>query len=413
MIFSMVKVETVFQVRAKYESLAPVMNERMRRLWGAAEANAIGWGGISAVAQVTGLSRNTIETGIKELERDPLLLIDNEQQPQRARQPGGGRKPLPEIDRRLLSDLNKLLDSATRGDPQSPLKWTSKSCRNLADELNRKGHQISHQSVAALLHQMGYSLQANRKTKEGAHHPDRDAQFKFINKQVRAFQKRGQPAISVDAKKRELIGDFKQEGRTWRPKGDPIQVRVHDFEDEQLGHAIPYGVYDLTNNEGWVSVGIDHDTAEFAVETIRHWWLEMGKEAYPGAGELLMTADAGGSNGSRVRLWKVALQRLANETGLRITVCHFPPGTSKWNKIEHRMFCHMSKNWSGRPLVSRAVIISLIGGTTTNTGLHIKAKLDSKTYPKGIKVTDKELAAVNIEKSKFHGEWNYTISPML
>jgi len=409
----MVTEETILQVRTKYESLAPLLDERTRRRWAATEANAIGWGGISAVAQATGLARNTIQAGIKELEQHPRALIESDEEPPRVRQPGGGRKPLTETDPRLLRDVQKLLDSSTRGDPQSPLKWTSKSCRSLAEELNRRGHPISHQTVVELLYQMDYSLQSNRKTKEGTHHPDRDAQFKYINKQVRAFQKRGQPVVSVDAKKRELIGDFKQNGRTWRPTGNPTKVRVHDFEDKQLGHAIPYGVYDLTYNEGWVSIGIDHNTAEFAAETIRHWWYEMGRELYPWADELLVTADAGGSNGSRVRLWKVALQRLANELGLRIKVCHFPPGTSKWNKIEHRMFCHLTQNWSGTPLVSRAVIVSLIGNTTTDTGLRVKAKLDLNTYPKGIKVTDEEFAAVNIEKDKFHGEWNYTISPTL
>jgi hypothetical protein len=409
----MVNVETILQIRTKYESLAPLIDERARRCWAATEANVIGWGGISAVAQATGLSRNTIQAGIEELAQGSLSLIERGEARGRVRRPGGGRKPLTETDPGLRRDLKKLLDSATRGDPQSPLKWTSKSCRHLADELNRKQHRVSHDTVAQLLREMDYSLQANRKTQEGTHHPDRDDQFKHINRQVRAFQRRGQPVISVDTKKRELLGDFKQKGKEWRPKGEPRKVRVHDFEDQQLGHAIPYGVYDLTYNEGWVSVGIDHDTAEFAVETIRRWWYEMGQELYPWAEELLVTADAGGSNGSRLRLWKAALQALATELGLRITVCHFPPGTSKWNKIEHRMFCHITKNWSGTPLVSRAVIVSLIGNTTTDTGLRIKAKLDLNTYHKGIKVTDEELAAINIEKNKFHGEWNYTISPML
>lgn len=407
----MVDTETVLQIRTKYKFLAPLLDERTRRCWAATEATTLGWGGISAVAQATGLSRNTILAGMKELEQAPLFLIESHEK--RVRQPGAGRKSLAETDPRLRRDLKKLLDSSTRGDPQSPLKWTSKSCRKLAEELNRKGHSISHQTVAELLHQMDYSLQSNRKTREGTHHPDRDAQFTYINKQVRAFQQDGQPVVSVDAKKRELMGDFQQKGRSWRPKGHPINVRVHDFEDSQSGHAIPYGVYDLTYNEGWVSIGIDHNTAAFAVETIRHWWYEMGRAVYPEADELLVTADAGGSNGNRVRLWKVALQGLVNELGLRIKVCHFPPGTSKWNKIEHRMFCHITKNWSGTPLVSRAVIVSLVGNTTTDTGLRIKAKLDLKSYPKGIKVTDEEFAAINIEKDKFHGEWNYTILPML
>jgi hypothetical protein len=377
----MVNAKIVLQIRTKYKFLAPLLDERTRRCWAATEATTIGWGGISAVAQATGLSRNTILVGMKELEQAPLLLIESHEKPQRVRQPGAGRKSLAETAPRWRRDLKKLLDSSTRGDPQSPLKWTSKSCRKLAEELNRKGHSISPQTVAELWHQMDYSLQSNRKTREGTHHPDRDAQFKYLNKQVRAFQKGGQPGGSVDTKKRELMGDFQQKGRSWRPKGHPITGRVHDFEDPQLGHAIPYGVYDLTYHEGWVSIGIEHNTAAFAVETIRHWWYEMGRTVYPEADEWLVTADAGGSNGSRVRLWKVALQGLANELGLRIKVCLFPPGTSKWNKIEQRMFCHITKNWSGTPLVSRAVIVSLVGNTTTDTGLPIKAKLDLNSYP--------------------------------
>jgi Rhodopirellula transposase DDE domain len=309
--------------------------------------------------------------------------------------------------------LEKLLASSTRGDPHSPLRWTSKSSRHLAAELDRMGHEVSHHTVARLLHQMDYSLQANRKTKEGADHPDRDRQFEHINQQVLAFQKRGQPVISVDTKKKELIGDFKQPGRQWRPRGDPLKVRVHDFEDPQRGKGIPYGVYDLTSNQGWVSVGIDHDTAQFAVETIRRWWYEMGRSVYPKATDLLVTADAGGSNSSRARLWKVELQALANKLGLRISVCHFPPGTSKWNKVEHRMFCHITKNWSGEPLVSQAAIVNLIGNTKTEAGLRIKAKLDRNIYPTGIKATEEQLASVNLKKDKFHGEWNYTISPLL
>jgi len=305
-----------------------------------------------------------------------------------------------ETDRRLKRDLEKLLEASTLGSPTSPLRWTSKSSRQLSDELESQGHQVSYRTVTRLLHEMDYSLQANRKTKEGRQHPDRDAQFERINNQALAFQRRGQPVISVDAKKRELIGDFKQSGRKWRPSGEPVKVRVYDFEDKELGHAIPYGVYDLTHNEGWVSVGIDHDTAEFAAETIRRWWLEMGRKLFPGATDLLVTADGGGSNGSRLRLWKVRLQSLADELGLRITVCHFPPGTSKWNKIEHRMFCHITQNWRGEPLVSRTVIINLIGNTTTRTGLKVKAGMDLNSYPTGIKVSDEELASVNLEKDK-------------
>ncbi len=388
------------------------MDEKLRRHWAATEATALGWGGVSAVAEATGLSRNTIMSGIKEIEQGPPLSASLNQ-PSRVRSPGGGRKPLNETDRRLQRDLEKLLDAATRGDPQSPLKWTSKSSHHLGEELRRHGHQVSDRTVITLLHQMKYSLQANRKTKEGKNHPDRDQQFKYINRKVVAFQKRRQPVISVDTKKKELIGDFKQGGQQWRPTGNPQQVRMHDFADPKLGKGIPYGVYDLTCNDGWVSVGIDHDTAQFAVATIRRWWYEMGRSTYPEATELLVTADAGGSNSSRSRLWKVELQELANEIGLRIWVCHFPPGTSKWNKIEHRMFCHITKNWRGEPLVSRAVIVNLIGNTKTKTGLRVKAKLDRKSYPTGIKVTDEEFATVNLTKDKFHGEWNYSVTPML
>lgn len=408
----MVDQETVSRVKTKYESLLPIMNEKIRRHWAASEAMAIGWGGISAVAQATGLSQTTIKAGLAELQAK-RALSDAPSGAERARRPGGGRKRLTESDVKLQQDLKKLLESSTRGDPQSPLRWTSKSSRHLAEELSGMGHQVSYLTVIRFLHEMDYSLQANRKTKEGASHPDRNTQFEHLNQEVLAFQKRAQPVISVDAKKRELIGDFKQSGQQWRPTKSPVPVRVHDFKDPQLGHAIPYGVYDLTRDEGWVSVGIDHNTAQFAVESVRRWWLEMGCQVYPQATELLITADGGGSNGSRLRLWKVELQQLADELGLRITVCHFPPGTSKWNKIEHRMFCHITKNWSGQPLVSRAVIINLIGSTKTKTGLHINAQLDLNTYPTGIQVTDEELAAVNLQQNAFHGEWNYSILPKL
>jgi Rhodopirellula transposase DDE domain len=406
----MVDDETVSQVRMKYQALAPIMNEKMRRHWAASEARAIGWGGISAVARATGLSQTTIQAGIKELQQ-PSLSANLPDSEIGQRRPGAGRKPLTETDRRLRRDLERLLESSTRGSPMSPLRWTSKSSRQLADQLGGTGHQVSYRTVIRLLHDMNYSLQANRKTKEGQQHPDRDAQFEHLNNQVRAFQRRGQPVISVDAKKRELVGDFKQSGRQWRRQGEPLKVRVYDFEDKDLGHAIPYGVYDLTHNEGWISVGIDHDTAEFATETIRRWWLEMGRKLFPHATELLVTADGGGSNGSRLRLWKVCLQALADELGLQMTVCHFPPGTSKWNKIEHRLFCHLTQNWRGEPLISRAVIVNLIGNTTTRTGLKVRADLDLNSYPTGIKVSDEELARVNVEKDKFHGEWNYTIIP--
>jgi hypothetical protein len=397
-------------IKTKYKALSAFMDERTRRYWAATEAHALGWGGISALSKATGMSRTTIQTGILELQTAAISphLVPS---PPSIRQVGGGRKRLTEIEPGLRRDLNKLLESSTRGDPQSPLRWTAKSSRHLAEELERKGHSISYLSVVHLLEEMDYSLQGNRKTKEGAGHPDRDAQFEYINEKVMAFQKRGSPVVSIDAKKRELIGDFKQIGEQWRPRKTPTQVRVYDFEDPSLGHAIPYGVYDLTKNAGWVSVGIDHNTAEFAVESIRRWWLEMGSQIYPNAKELLLTADGGGSNGSRVRLWKVSLQRLADELGLTISICHFPPGTSKWNKIEHRMFCHITKNWRGEPLVSRAVVVNLIGKTTTTTGLRIKAKLDKNQYPTGIKVTDEEFAAVNLKKDNFHGEWNYSIVP--
>lgn len=316
-----------------------------------------------------------------------------------------------ERDRTLLKDLQSLLEASTRGDPQSPLLWTSKSTRHLAEALVQQGHHVSHDTVARLLDELHYSLQANRKTKEGSAHPDRDAQFAHINKQVRAFQKRGQPVVSVDTKKKELIGDFKNAGHEWHPQGQPVKVRSKNFVDKHLGKGIPYGVYDITANNGWVSVGIDHDTAQFAAESLHRWWQHMGSRVYPTAKALLVTADAGGSNGYRLRLWKVALQALADAIGLRIAVCHFPPGTSKWNKIEHRMFCHITENWRGKPLVSRAVIVNLIGNTKTRTGLMIKAELDENRYPTGIKVSDEDLAAVRIKREKLHGDWNYTILP--
>jgi len=329
----------------------------------------------------------------------------------RSRRLGGGRPFVEKDDPTLCRDLEQLVDPTTRGDPMSPLRWTCKSTRTLAEELERQGHPISHQTVAVLLRCLGYSLQANRKTREGSSHPDRNAQFEFINARVLAFQQRGQPVVSVDTKKKEIIGDFKNGGVEWQPEGEPEEVRAKDFPDKRLGKAIPYGVYDLTCDRGWVSVGLDHDTAVFATETVRRWWGEMGQGTYPQATELLITADGGGSNGSRLRLWKVCLQRLADTLGLRISVCHFPPGTSKWNKIEHRMFCHITRNWRGRPLTSRAVVVNLIGATRTEAGLEIHAELDENQYPTGIKVTDEELAEVRLKKNKFHGEWNYTIEP--
>ena len=382
----------------------------MRRHWSACEALAIGRGGISAVCEATGISRTTIRVGIAELEEGPRVE-GREADRGRIRRPGGGRRRLTQADRGLLSDLEALVAPTTRGDPQSPLRWTLKSTRRLCEELTRQGHSVSHRSVATLLHEIGYSLQANRKTREGTSHPDRDAQFEYINRRVRAFQRRGQPVVSVDTKKKELVGDFKNDGREWRPKGLPEPVRTHDFPDKELGKAIPYGVYDLAANEGWVSVGTDHDTARFATATLRRWWRRMGSRLYPDATALLVTADAGGSNGNRCRLWKVAVQELADAIGLKVTVCHFPPGTSKWNKIEHRMFCHITENWRGKPLLSHAVIVNLIGSTTTKSGLRIKARLDAGHYEPGIKVSDEELAGVRIKKHRFHGNWNYTSSP--
>ncbi len=402
----MVTQEMIAAVQEKFNALAPLMNERVRRRWAACEANSLGHGGIAAVAAATGLSRTTIQAGLAEL-RDPTAPSDSP----RIRQPGAGRPRLRQEDSLLWNDLKTLLEPVTRGHPQSPLLWTCKSTRNLADELVALGHSVSHDTVGRLLEEMDYSLQANRKTREGKDHPDRDAQFHYINRRVQQFQRRGEPVVSVDTKKKELLGDFKQSGREWRPQGCPEKVRVHDFRDKQLGVGIPYGVYDLTRNNGWVSVGIDHDTAEFATETIRRWWIRMGVRTYPDAEQLLITADGGGSNSSRARLWKVCLQQLADKLGLRISVCHFPPGTSKWNKIEHRMFCHMTENWRGRPLLSRAVIVNLIGSTKTRTGLHINAELDTGFYPTKIKVTDAELAGVRIRRAKFHGNWNYTILP--
>jgi transposase len=402
----MVSQETLSVLHEKYQALAPFMDERVLRRWAATEAQALGWGGASAVTKATGISRTTIRSGIAELHQstpDPP--------PGRIRQPGAGRPRLAERNPRLLDDLHALLEPATRGDPEAPLLWTSKSTRHLAAELVKLGHQVSHDTVGRLLEDLGYSLQANRKTLEGKDHPDRDAQFEYINQQVHAFRTAGQPVISVDAKKKELIGNYRNSGREWHRRGAPVEVRAKDFPDKQLGKAIPEGVYDLVRNEGWVSVGIDHDTAEFAAVSIRRWWEEMGSLVYPRARRLLITADAGGSNGYRSRLWKVVLQELADALDLRITVCHFPPGTSKWNQIEHRMFSYITKNWRGRPLVSRAVIVNLIGHVRTDPGLRIKAELDTNSYPQGIKVSDEELASVRLERAKFHGDWNYTILP--
>jgi hypothetical protein len=401
---------TLVAVRRKFELLRPLMTERMRRHWAACEAMTLPRGGVTLVAQATGLSRTTIWAGLRELQ-DPDEIPDDDLPAERVRHPGAGRPSLSQADPTLMNDLEALVEPTTRGDPQSPLRWTCKSTRNLAEELEHQGHRVSYRTVAALLRDLDYSLQANRKTREGSSHPDRNAQFEHISRQVRIFQRAGQPVVSVDSKKRELVGDFKNGGQEWRPAGDPEEVRAKDFPDKRLGKVTPSGVYDLTSNEGWVSVGIDHNTSRFATETIRRWWCEMGAPVYPEADRLLVTADAGGSNGYRSRLWKVALQQLANTIGLRVTVCHFPPGTSKWNKIEHRMFCHITKNWRGKPLLSRAVVVNLIGNTKTKSGLHIQAALDTNSYETGIEVSDEELAAVRIVNDTFHGEWNYTISP--
>ena len=394
----------------KLAAILPQLNEKQRRLLLAAEARALGRGGISRVARASGVSRPTIRKALRELAgpSDPSGDAAG-----RIRRPGGGRKRTVDRDPTLREDLERLVDPVTRGDPMSPLRWTCKSVRKLAAELQAQGHRVSRQLVAELLHDLGYSLQANRKTLEGGDHPDRDGQFAYLNAQVQAQLAAGEPAISVDTKKKELVGPFKNGGQEWQPQGRPEPVRVHDFIDRELGRASPYGVYDLAQNTGWVNVGIDHDTAAFAVASIRRWWDQLGRSVYPQATRLLITADGGGSNGSRVRLWKLELQQLADETGLAIQVCHLPPGTSKWNKIEHRLFAFISQNWRGKPLVSYEVIVSLIAATTTTTGLQVHCELDADTYPAGRKVTDEELATVHLERDAFHGEWNYTICPAI
>jgi hypothetical protein len=397
------------QIETKYSSLAALLDERLRRQWAAAEATAYGWGGIQAVAHATGLSPHTIRKG--QVELAARQAQPDVRAPTRLRCAGAGRKGKTTQDAELLPALEQLVDPVTRGDPESPLRWTCKSTAALARALTAQGHAVSASTVQRLLRAADYSLQSNRKTREGSEHPDRNAQFEHINDLVQRFQAAGQPAISVDTKKKELLGDFKNAGREWQPKGQPEQVRVHDFLDKQLGKAIPYGVYDLAQNQGWVSVGIDHDTAWFATAAIRRWWYKMGGPHYRRAHELLVTADGGGSNGYRLRLWKVALQALANELALLIRVCHFPPGTSKWNKIEHRLFAHITQNWRGRPLLSREVMVNLIASTTTQHGLIVQAELDTGLYPTGLQVSDAELALVNLIQDEFHGEWNYTIAP--
>jgi Rhodopirellula transposase DDE domain len=392
-------------IRLRFEALAPVLNERARRLFAAAEAAAAGRGGVSAVMRATGIARSTIRRGLNELRGAEAPAGE------RVRRPGGGRKPLSAADPTVLDDLRALVEPETRGDPQSPLLWTCKSLRKLSAALRDMGHSVGRTVVGELLSKLGYSLQANRKTREGANHPDRDAQFHYINERVKEALAAGEPAISVDTKKKELVGDFRNGGREWRPKGSPEEVRIHDFVIPELGRAAPYGVYDIASNAAWVSVGIDHDTAAFAVNAIRSWWNLMGRDRYPRAHRLLITADAGGSNGSRVRLWKIELQKLADELRMPITVCHLPPGTSKWNKIEHRLFSFITGNWRGKPLVGHQAMVQLIAATTTETGLTVRCELDPNTYPAGIKVSDTEIAAVNLTRHDFHGDWNYTISP--
>ena len=406
----MKSVALINQLQQKYKSLNPIMDERMRRQWAATEALSIGRGGVTAVAIATGMSRNTVDAGIREI-RTRENNTDSRLESKRIRREGGGRKTITESDPNIWEHLESLVEPLTRGDPESPLRWTCRSTRNLAEELQEQGHQVGDRTVAMWLNQAGYSLQSNRKIREGGSHPDRNAQFEYINAQVKVFQKRGQPVISVDTKKKELVGKFRNGGREWHRQGEPEEVLVHDFQDPAMGKAIPYGVYDLTLNQGWVSVGIDHDTARFAAEAIRRWWQKMGRKRYPNARQLLITADGGGSNGSRCRLWKVALQTLSDKLGLELCMCHFPPGTSKWNKIEHRLFCHITQNWRGKPLISHEVIVNLIANTSTRAGLHVQAELDTRSYETGVKVTDDELATIKIKRAKFHGDWNYTIPP--
>jgi transposase len=397
--------EILTGIEERFKRLRGVLDERSRRLLVAAESEAMGRRGISTVAKATGVSRQVIRQGIAELKQSAVLPE------RRIRRSGGGRKSAVKLDPSLKTDLEELLESTTRGDPESPLRWTCRSVRNLEAELKNRGHAVSHQVVADLLHELEYSLQANRKTNEGTSHPDRNAQFEYVNNKVKQYLGGKAPVISVDTKKKELIGDFKNTGKELRPKGEPEKVRVHDFLIPELGRANPYGIYDIGLNTGWVSVGVDHDTAEFAVESIRRWWRSMGQQAYPKATSLLITADGGGSNGSRVRLWKLELQKFADASALSIAVCHFPPGTSKWNKIEHRLFSRITQNWRGKPLISLEVIVSLIAATRTTTGLKVHSELDTRAYAKGVKVSDQEIAQLNLHRDQFHGEWNYEIHP--
>jgi Rhodopirellula transposase DDE domain len=389
----------------RFRALAPELSERGRRIWAASEARAIGRGGIAAVARASGIAPNTIRRGLREIEADERL------EQGRVRRPGAGRKPISQTDPKLIAALEALVAEDCRGDPMQVLLWTSRSVRNLAGELRERGHDVHYTTVAGLLRGLGYSLQSNRKTLEGAQHPDRDAQFRHINGRVGAAIAAGQPAISIDTKKKELVGEFANSGREWRPKGEPAKTLTHDFPSDAIGKAIPFGVYDIASNEGYVNVGITAETAQLAVASIRAWWQDLGAERYPGATMLQITADCGGGNGNRIRLWKLELQRLADQTGLTICVCHFPPGTSKWNKIEHRLFCHITQNWRGRPLTSYEVVINSIAATTTSTGLKVYARLDHSDYPKKIEVSDAELATINLTRDTFHPEWNYSVSP--
>jgi DNA-binding transcriptional ArsR family regulator len=405
----MIAASVIKQIQRKYQQLEGLLNERSRRCWAATEALALGYGGILAVHRATGLSQNTIRAGLKELEAEGMVPLS----PRRQRQPGGGRKRVTVKDPTILAALDGLIEPSSRGAPESLLRWTCKSVNQLATALAAQGHPVSAMTVYHLLREMGYSLQSNRKTQEGEQHPDRDAQFQYIDAQVRQFQAQHRPVISIDTKKKENIGNFKNNGQEWSPKQQPTPVKTHDFPDKTLGKAIPYGVYDITRNQGWVNVGIDHDTAEFAVESIRRWWQQLGCTHYPRAKHVLITADCGGSNGNRNHLWKLKLQELADETGLTLHVCHFPPGTSKWNKIEHRLFCHITTNWRGQPLTSLQMVINLISRTTTQAGLEVHAQLDDNLYPTGIRVADADFNAIAIHHRRFHGEWNYRIQPRI
>ena len=411
-LYARVRAERQAVILEKYERLRPYLDERARRLWAGGEAISYGKGGIRAVAEVLGISQQVVIDGSRELRGETKAGGPTAAKLGRQRRPGGGRKAKAKTEAGLVKAIEEIVDPATRGDPMRPLRWTSKSLEKIRGELKQQGWQVSAPTISQILRKdLKYSLQGQKKTKEGAkQHPDRDAQFQYLSQQCKDFQQRGQPVISVDAKKKEKVGEFKNGGREYQPKGKPELAPTHDFEDKELGKSIPYGIWDTSRNEGWVSVGVDHDTAEFAVASIQNWWTRMGKQVYPEARELLITADSGGSNGYRPRLWKRELQRFADETGLTLTVCHFPPGTSKWNKIEHRMFCHITANWRGRPLSSLEVIVNLIGSTTTKKGLKIQADLDLGAYPKGIEVSDDEMSNVCLKPADFHGEWNYTIT---